>query len=189
MTIASDAPSRRPALDRLRAATRSAHDRLELRLDAVEQLTDQARRGALLHRYAALHLPADDALSTHLEDLEGLDWHERSRAPLLQHLAGPKRPPDFPQPSSRAEALGMLYVLEGSTLGGRLILRELARRGVEDTDLAFLDPYGAETGRLWRGFLQVLEDETVDETALVQAETGAVRGFAHAERVLCGGGP
>lgn len=46
--------------------------------------------------------------------------------------------------SNRAEALGFLYVIEGSTLGGRLILRELAAGGAEITGLSFLDPFGAE---------------------------------------------
>lgn len=187
MTTAPDVSDQTSALARLRAATGAVHQRLELRLDAVEQLADRTRRDALVHRYAALHLPADEALSSLLHEVDGLDYRARSRTPLLAHLAGPVEHPAFPSPGSRAEALGMLYVLEGSTLGGRLILRELARRGVEDARLAFLDPYGGETGRLWRGFLQVLEREAVHYLSLAQAEAGAMRGFEHAEHVLCGG--
>jgi heme oxygenase len=95
--------------------------------------------------------------------------------------------PTFPAPESQAEALGMLYVLEGSTLGGRLILRTLKDRGVDDPRLAFLDPYGPETGVRWRSFQSVLARETShDEKLVAQACGGALSGFWHAERVLCG---
>ena len=48
--------------------------------------------------------------------------------------------------------LGALYVLEGATLGGQVLRREMAQRlGVNaDNGGAFLDVYGAETGRRWR---------------------------------------
>ena len=81
----------------------------------------------------------------------------------------------------------MMYVLEGSTLGGRMILRELSLRGVSDARLAFLDPYGSETGSFWRAFLHVLGRETGEDDIAVQAACrGGVDAFAHAERVLCG---
>jgi heme oxygenase len=84
----------------------------------------------------------------------------------------------------------MLYVLEGSTLGGRIILRMLASRGVQDPSLAFLDPYGAQTGARWRGFLAVLAREADDnEERIAQACDGARSGFSHAERLLCQGTP
>jgi heme oxygenase len=174
------------AIERLRAATREVHHRLEARLDAVANLADPIRRPALLRRYAAFHIPADAALAPHLAPVEGLDLSRRSRAALLRKFTnGPL--PSFPQPGSPAEALGMLYVLEGSTLGGRLILRTLAEHGVDEPDLAFLDPYGAQTGVRWRSFLAILERETAGEADLAdQAASGAVRGFAHAEAVLCG---
>lgn len=179
----NDRPS---ALERLRAATRDAHERLDQRMDAIERLADPLLREELLARYAAFYLPADAMLAPHLDDVEDLDFGERSRAPLLSE-ATPGAHPPFPRPGSRGEALGLLYVLEGSTLGGRMILRELTRRGIEDRRLAFLDPYGAETGRRWRGFIEVLEREIAgDSVSATAAETGAVRGFAHAEEVLCG---
>ena len=185
MTNAACVNDRPSALDRLRAATRDAHERLDRRMEAVERLADPVRREELLGRYAAFHLPADAALAPHLDDVADLDFAERSRASLL--AGADEDHPSFPRPGSRGEALGMLYVLEGSTLGGRFILRELTRRGIDDPRLAFLDPYGSETGRRWRGFLEVLERETADDPGSVDAaEAGAVKGFAHAERILCG---
>ncbi len=81
-----------------------------------------------------------------------LDFANRSRTGLLAAFAGHRPLPDFPAPTGQAEALGMLYVLEGSTLGGRFITGALAARGVIDPGLAFLDPYRDQTGVRWRSF-------------------------------------
>lgn len=176
--------SRLPVVDRLRSATSELHRRIEASLDIVARLSNSAVRPRLIRKYAALHIPADASLGPYLADVQGLDFRCRSRAPLLLRFAGKAALPTFPLPASRGEALGMLYVLEGSTLGGRLILRMLAARGVEDPDLAFLDPYGAETGRRWRSFLLVLSREIDDEDEIAEACRGARSGFCHAERLL-----
>jgi heme oxygenase len=190
LTTATGLIRRAPALDRLRFATGVAHRRLEDRLDAVRRLTDPRLRPALIERYAAFHLPADAALRPHLADVPGLDMAGRSRAGFFDQAYSTVDLPEFPQPASRPEALGLLYVLEGSTLGGRMILRMLAAHGVTDPALAFLDPYGARTGAQWRAFLAVLEREGGRDAGRIEdAARGAVRGFDHAEAVLCGGAP
>lgn len=176
-----------PVLYALRQATADDHRLLEQRLDAVARFFDPQERARLIRRYAALHIPADAALGHHLAGIPDLDFGSRSRAVILARFTGNEPLPGFPAPAHWAEALGMLYVLEGSTLGGRFILRALAERGISDPNLAFLDPYGAETGTRWRGFLDVLAREVRDDSALIaQACRGAVRAFRHAERVLCG---
>ena len=56
-------------------------------------------------------------------------------------------------------ALGSLYVLEGSALGGQVIARQAARDhalGPQD-GAAYFNGWGARTGAMWREFQQVLE--------------------------------
>jgi hypothetical protein len=140
----------------------------------------------MIRRYAALHVPADATLSLYLHDVSGLDLPVRSRTAALASYAYPPLPA-FPRPAGRAEAFGMLYVLEGSTLGGRIILRTLSDRGVSDPALSFLDPYGAATGQRWRDFIAVLTRELGNEVGRVAAACdGAVRAFRHAGAVLGG---
>jgi heme oxygenase len=170
----------------LRLATQHQHARLDERLDAVARFSDPGQRRGLSQRYAAFHIPADVVLAPWLTDVPDLDLAARSRTPLLAAFASERRLPEFPAPASQAEALGMLYVLEGSTLGGRVITGALAARGVVDPDLAFLDPYREQTGVRWRGFLAVLDREVRDDGPIVEACRGAVRAFDHAEHVLCG---
>jgi heme oxygenase len=46
-----------------------------------------------------------------------------------------------------------MYVLEGATLGGRVISRHLAARGIgPDTGGAFFAGYGNQTGEMWKSF-------------------------------------
>lgn len=173
------------ALARIRGATRIAHAQLDDRLDAVARFADPSRRGELVDRFARLHLPVEAALGAFLADMPDLEYTARRRAGHFDEVRR-EPPPSFPVPASRAEALGLLYVVEGSALGGRMILRMLAERGVHDPALRFLDPYGERTGALWRGFLAVLARETVSGERAEAAVRGACRGFAHAEQVLCG---
>ena len=176
------------AVRRLRAATSELHRRVERTLDIIPRLSDPRTRPDMIRRYAAFHIPADAVLGAYLADVPDLEFRARSRAPLLAEFAGEKALPAFPAPGCHTEALGMLYVLEGSTLGGRLILRALADRGVRDPALAFLDPYGVHTAARWRGFLSVLTRETGEDESLTRkACAGACSGFRHAERILGGG--
>jgi heme oxygenase len=181
LNVAVSAAGACTALSRLRAATAELHQEIEDRLDIVERLADPARRAGMIRRFAALHGPAAAALRCWLADVPGFS---AATHPLVRECAAAGSIVRFPTPASRAEALGMLYVLEGSALGGRLILRRLADRGIVDPRLAFLDPHGAETGRRWRGLLSILERELAGEPLIVEACRGAVRMFRHAADVL-----
>ncbi|HEY6633535.1 MAG TPA: biliverdin-producing heme oxygenase [Rhizobiaceae bacterium] len=179
----------RLVVNHLRKATGELHSRLEKRFDAVTELADPSRRSSVMRRYAALHGPAHGALARELEGVDGLDFDSRIGAwsavkwPTFDVRAAPP----FPDAADRCEALGVLYVLEGSTLGGRFILRELEAQGIEGPEFFFLDPYGRSGGRMWRTLLAVIEREGSRGPACLEGLCrGAMRGFLHAECVLCG---
>jgi len=185
---AQDPAGAGPVIRILRRATRDLHERIEARFDAVGELADPARRPAAIGRYAALYGAARDGLSG-LAGFRELDLPRRSLAvpqsPAPEGKA--KAGPAFPAPKNHAEALGLLYVVEGSRLGGRIILRRLKSLGAEVGELSFLDPYGAETGSMWKSLVSVIEREGArGPDHLESICRGALRGFAFAERVLCG---
>lgn len=185
-----DAPA--DIVTRLRDATGEAHRRLEERLDIVRRLASPDGRCRLVARFCGLHEGAEDALASVLDGLEGLDFSGRRRGRLLRAdldvLAADTAPSACPiePPASAGWALGFLYVLEGSTLGGKVIRREMEGQGGTMTGLGFLDPYGAATGDRWRAFLAVLRREAEDARAADEIVRGAVDGFAAAESWLCG---
>ncbi|MDP1632046.1 MAG: biliverdin-producing heme oxygenase [Caulobacter sp.] len=179
-------------MNRLRTATAALHSRLELDLDLFEQVSRPQGRRRLVERFHGLHVGAERALAPFLSSLSGLEFEKRSRLVHLDHdlVALGGRLTDIPacpvaSPASLAEALGLFYVLEGSTLGGHVIRRQLTARGVDAEGLSFLDPYGPEVGVRWRDFLAVLDRETPLEPARDDAVAGAVTGFTLTHDWLC----
>jgi heme oxygenase len=59
---------------------------------------------------------------------------------------------------SEASALGAMYVVEGSTLGGRVIVRHLQQRPLlaQTNAFAFFNGYSEMTGTRWKNFLVAL---------------------------------
>ncbi len=60
--------------------------------------------------------------------------------------------------SSVAEALGIMYVLEGSTLGGKILYRHIHEAlGLSpENGASYFWGYGAQTGNLWKSFISSL---------------------------------
>ena len=78
-----------------------------------------------------------------------------------------------------SEAMGAMYVLEGSSLGGQVIAKKLKQhRFISQHTLNFFSHYGAETGLLWRQFLTALEKAEIEgRIDSVQAVHGARSSF------------
>jgi heme oxygenase len=153
-------------LMRLRDETAEAHHRVEARLFPAA-LADRSSYAAMLQVLLALHEPREAQLRgvVGLPAL-GIDLSARQKAPRLRaDLAGLGAAPALvpaarlasaaePAPATVDEsdlprALGTFYVLEGSTLGGRVLLRSV-REQLGDVPTAFLSGYGDDTARLWK---------------------------------------
>jgi heme oxygenase len=67
----------------------------------------------------------------------------------------------IPRVDGTSRALGCMYVLEGSTLGGRIIARKLQQHLAIDADTgaAFFQACGNETGTRWSYFVARLNRE------------------------------
>lgn len=65
---------------------------------------------------------------------------------------------DLPQVANVSQAFGCLYVMEGSTLGGKIIAKQLKEQlGLDDKNGAsFFNGYKEETGPKWKAFQQAL---------------------------------
>ena len=153
----------RPAiLDLLRDRTRAAHDRAEEALPLLDPSLDAARYRAILAGFWGFHAALEPRLAA-VAELRGLglDPAERRKLPRLEHDLrtlgeDPARLPVadvVPEVEDAAAALGCMYVLEGATLGGRVISRHLAARGIgPESGGAFFAGYGVETGEMWKSF-------------------------------------
>lgn len=93
------------------------------------------------------------------------DIKERRKAESIKHdlatLHSNHTPADshyLPVISSKAEAWGAMYVLEGSTLGGRYIAAMLKKKdlGLQEANLHFFDGYGDDLHQKWDFFTATL---------------------------------
>jgi heme oxygenase len=62
------------------------------------------------------------------------------------------------------EALGIMYVLEGSTLGGRILYKQVHEKlGCDqNSGASYFAGYGAQTGIMWTTFIATLSQQAVD---------------------------
>ena len=140
----------------LRAATGAVHANLDARLGVAARLADPAERAHLLAGYKCFFGSVEAAVAPFAADLPGLAFAERRRAARIAAPALPLRPLPV---GDAAAALGALYVMEGASLGGRVILRGLAVDAPTRATLAFLDPYGTAGGEMWRRFCAILAEQ------------------------------
>jgi heme oxygenase len=147
-----------PLFDRLRRDTSELHAEVEglLPLSAI------AGSAPGYARFLALSWRFQHPLEQRLRQVSGLervvpDLDRRQKAHLiLRDLAAlgapaPTTGVGAPEITGVAQAIGCLYVLEGSTLGGQHIQRALLRQQPAAAGaVQFLTCYGPETGRLWK---------------------------------------
>lgn len=175
-----------PVHAELRAATAAAHLTVETGSGVEAGLRDLATRDDTRARLLAFHAAAEAGLEPWHPGLAALGWAGPSRADQLRASGAATRPVEtVMRPASLGQALGWLYVTEGSMLGGRVMLKAMRRDGVDLNGLDFLAAGGDETGSLWRAFLEVIERACVDGTAgRADVVRGATDAFELARRLL-----
>lgn len=154
-------------IEKLRAGTRHTHEELEKEMmPLITQAGDAGVYAKLLHLFYGYYRPLEKGMETWLDDSVVPDINQRRKTSWilddLQALGQPtemEEDADAPVISNRAEALGAMYVMEGSSLGGKVICKMIAENlGMEDhRALSFFYGYGGQTGSRWKGFLAVLD--------------------------------
>ncbi|SDO13175.1 biliverdin-producing heme oxygenase [Geodermatophilus sp. DSM 45219] len=158
-------------LTELRTATAVEHEQVESTLALMDPHLGRDRLVAVLTRLHAFWTAAEAGLDAwahrHPADAETVGWARRRRAHLfaadLSALgAGPgsTEQPVLPAVEDTDQALGRLYVLEGSTLGGTFISRHLATLPTlgPGVRLGAFSPYGTETGAMWHTYRRVTRE-------------------------------
>jgi heme oxygenase len=76
-------------------------------------------------------------------------------------------------------ALGVFYVIEGSSLGGRFILKNIVNNPQlsNDQGVSYFKGYGDKTGSYWKNFLNVLAEYEQNNNCANSIIEGAVYAF------------
>ena len=153
----------------LRRATAVHHRALEADAGIWELLASRASYEKLLTRFFGIYsvveaqIEAVSNLALALPDLAERRKTSALRADLTAlgvAVAGCATCADVPKVATIPAALGCLYVLEGSTLGGQLIAREVGKQlhlGPQN-GCQFFSSYGARVGEMWKSFTRDLEE-------------------------------
>ncbi|WP_336485350.1 biliverdin-producing heme oxygenase [Methylobacterium nigriterrae] len=182
---------------RLRDATAEAHERLERDLDWEARVAARAGYRDLLAGFHGFHAAYEPAIGEALEDeaffaprrrlalLEADLRHLGLADPDLAALPRPARP----RLEGPAAAMGALYVLEGSTLGGQVIGRRiLALHGLDARGgCRYYLADGRRVGALWAAFRARLDETAALSPAGDGAVAAATRTFDALRAWLCAG--
>lgn len=175
-------------IDRLRESTSDLHHALEHTFHAEAIASGNITRAQyeeVLSLFLGFHRPVEKVIEElHLESFLP-DIAERMRTKQLYNdlkklgfsQAQIDELPDCPSipcPKTVEQALGVLYVLEGSTLGGRVILKMLASH-IENNVIpaeatTYYAGHGDNTGTFWKDFTMscghILQTENQQQQAI-----------------------
>lgn len=176
-------------MSRLKHSTLEQHLEVEALMPVLRpELTMRAYAGLLTRIYAAVQ-PLEAGLEA-VALPEAFDLPARLKTPLLvrdlQEVSG-IRPAPLPPllPEGVPEALGVLYVLEGATLGGQIIGRNLnkALALTPETGAEYFHAYGSRTGAMWKAFAEAMNRGVAPEEEQ-RVIDGAHTAFEAFRRVL-----
>ena len=160
----------------LKAATSTRHAALEQRLPLLDADLSRTTYRHYVQRLFGFY----DPLETQLLALPwwgavGIDYVQRRKTPRLRYdlqclgdteasLAALPRCAELPPMTSPAQLWGCLYVIEGATLGGQIIIKKLnlSLGLTAASGASFFDGYGAQTGSRWKAFCAAVPEEDVD---------------------------
>lgn len=153
-------------LQRLKQDTRIYHQQIEEVVDLQHRLRSREGYRSVLEQFYGFYAPLEGALA----GVAGLglalnDLVARQKTGLLACDLGAlgmlpsaitllPRCRELPAMAEIAQALGCLYVIEGATLGGQIISRQISveLQLTPNQGAAFFTSYGTETGSMWRRF-------------------------------------
>lgn len=146
------------------------------KLNAIQSSEDYA---AILQMFYGFFHPVEEAIQAYISAAIIPDIAKRRTALLvvddlayLEKSINLLQCKALPQITDTAQAFGAMYVLEGSTLGGRMISKMLAKNpalSLPPVALNFFGGYKEETGSMWTAFIEVLNRQKDADTIVHSA--------------------
>ena len=153
-----------------------AEKKMIVALRRIETREDYVR---MLNWMYGFYAPMEALIQKHLTPDLLPDIDRRSRAEYLLwdiRESGLPNPEfeicrDLPAIDSEDKAIGALYVLEGSTLGGRIIAGMIQRQLGPGAATAYFNGYGEENNRMWQSYKDFIDQPRPMEQQTVILES------------------
>ncbi|QHS60934.1 biliverdin-producing heme oxygenase [Chitinophaga agri] len=179
-------------IELLRERTGKQHQDLErVLIPRIKAANTPEAYTSLLQLFYGYYYPLEQHIAAHMDiTFPGGFERRRKAALLLDDIAAITNAPaiqpiccnDIPEIADNAQALGAMYVLEGSTLGGQVICQILSRN-LSSPDLpkalSFFNGYGADTQSYWDTFVHYLQGYNGDDTQRQRLLDAAAATFEH----------
>lgn len=156
-------------MERLRNETKTAHQQLEkATIPYIKKSTSEEQYAFLLKMFYGYFKPLEEQIQALVSNdlLSDIDERRQSAAILadLKTIGAATNDltiSDFvPNLGNVPQAIGALYVLEGSTLGGRFIsqmlMKQLNRTAADG--ISFFSGYGEQTDAKWAAFTKMVNE-------------------------------
>ena len=179
-------------LNELRRRTASLHQRVEDRVDILSPTLTPQRYVRILQAFQAFFEPCEELLDSRCPAEYHELWQGRRRAHRLRDdLAVLGAAPDpflaesvaLPDLDDPGRWLGALYVMEGSTLGGQVISRELEKKfgWSQGRGYSFFLGHAGRTREAWKQVTETLQSAADKNNQILE---GARQTFVQLERCL-----
>lgn len=170
----------RPFSEQLKRYTHVNHQLVEKILVArMRSITTPDAYVKLLQLFYGYFGALEDKINKHIGLVQLADYSKRRKSNSIfndiKDLGGtiPQKAedPDLPEIENHLQAFGALYVIEGSTLGGSIISKIIAKQLnlLNDKGLSFFRGYSNETEKMWEDFKEILNGlpQTQADVALI----------------------
>lgn len=186
-------------LERLKAESAPYHDQVESNPYAAGIMAGTLDLHAYTHYlelfYGFIAPLEERAEASGALDASGYDLAERCKTPMLEqdlrHLGlrseqirDLPRCSDLPDVSTPGKLLGCFYVIEGSTMGGQMITRQLSKTLAvsPEAGLRYFNAYGDQTRERWSAFRERLAEAGADESQSDEMTEAAISTFRLLQR-------
>lgn len=154
----------------LKETTKEAHQQLEkkvvLKMKAIRSDKDYAD---FLKYFYAYFNKVEQAIAPYLNTDLLPDYNDRRTSAYLKSdieelgfNVNNLPEAEAPEINNVLQALGALYVMEGSIMGGSIIVKMLEKGGITK-GTSFFSGYGVATGQKWAAFTAVLNEQAKTE--------------------------
>ncbi|HWJ29460.1 MAG TPA: biliverdin-producing heme oxygenase [Flavisolibacter sp.] len=174
----------------LKDATKELHQLAEASLHPkLHQIVSRQDYASILKMFYGYFHPMEALISRYITEKQLPDITERRKSSLIMDdlhsldcdLKNTDICASLPTINDVLDALGAMYVLEGSSLGGRMITKILLRNqhaGLTTNHLRFFNGYGEDTGPKWLAFQNVINLYKTHEDRLIESANQTFRYFA-----------
>lgn len=150
----------------IKEATKEAHLNLERKvIQKLKAIRSNADYADFLKYFYTYFNQVEQAIAPYITSAVLPDYKERRNSAYLKNdieaLGGTVndiRTVAVPVIQNELQALGALYVMEGSIMGGSIIVKMLEKGGITE-GVSFFSGYGEATGQKWGVFVSVMNQQ------------------------------